>query len=189
MNWQDKEEVKLGNIGEKIINDYLEKQGLVIYRPVTDNAHGFDVLVSRGKLELTLCEVKTKPKRKYFPDTGINHSVFKDYESICKKHNLKMFLFFVDFDIGQIYGDFLHVLSEIKRHVHEDKEYSYPKIELDKHKNRDIIYFFQPSMRKIADIPVEMVEEMRGLSKRKYDYTKSIHSNKNALFPPTPLLH
>ena len=42
MSWQDKIQVKKGNIGEKIVRNYLEKKGFIVYEPKTNGSHPFD---------------------------------------------------------------------------------------------------------------------------------------------------
>lgn len=43
--WHDKPEVKKGDIGELIVQDFFERKGYVIYAPKTDKPHGFDFYV------------------------------------------------------------------------------------------------------------------------------------------------
>jgi hypothetical protein len=42
MKWEDKAQVKKGNIGEKIIQQYLEGKGWKVYKPFTKGAHWFE---------------------------------------------------------------------------------------------------------------------------------------------------
>ena len=44
MSWEDKIQVKKGNLGENIVKDTLEKKGYVVYKCVTERAHAFDFL-------------------------------------------------------------------------------------------------------------------------------------------------
>jgi len=70
--WQDKKEVKKGNIGELIIRNYLEDKGYVVYEPVTEKAHHFDKVISRNKKFLAVAEIKTYERLRYKTETGIN---------------------------------------------------------------------------------------------------------------------
>jgi len=53
MDWQSKTTVKKGNVGEKIVNDYLIKNGYIPYSPNAEGAHPFD----------RLCASKRQKKR------------------------------------------------------------------------------------------------------------------------------
>lgn len=167
MNWQDKIEVKKGNAGEKEVRKFLAEKGLIIYEPVTNIAHGFDKLISKGKQQFVIVEVKTKPKRIYYPDTGFNIKHYNEYKFISVKHNLPVFIFFVDEILKEIYGNYLHEL-EIKKQINwHGKIIEYPKEE------GGIIFFYQPAMRKISVLNDELADEINSMSTRKYIYPLS----------------
>lgn len=164
MNWQDKIQVKKGNAGELEVRKFLEKKGLIIYEPVTNIAHGFDKLISKGKQQFVIVEVKTKPKRKYYPDTGINIKHYMEYKFISNKHRLPVFIFFVDEISKEIYGNYLHELEIVKQIMWKDKVIEYPK------KEGELIYFYQPDMIKIDVLSNELADEINSMNTRKYTY-------------------
>ena len=167
-NWDEKQTVKKGNLGEEIINEFLIEKGLTIYKPVSNNAHGFDRLVSKGKEKFIIVEIKTKAKRNYFPDTGINYDNYLSYKSISEKHNLPVWILFVDEMLGKVYGGNLAVLEEPSTYKHGNKKISYPMI--ISHNGTKIIYFYQPSMDVIKELNTEQVESIKKLSNRSYKY-------------------
>ena len=50
LNWQDKTEVKKGNIGELLVKEFLEKNGFTLYSPVTEGSHKVDYFAHSEKL-------------------------------------------------------------------------------------------------------------------------------------------
>jgi len=55
--------LKKGEIGEMIIQDFLEKRGWIVYRPFTkDKAHYFDALATKNKEKVIAIDVKTKAR-------------------------------------------------------------------------------------------------------------------------------
>ena len=134
MNWNDKPQVKKGNRGEDAVDKFLEEQGFVIYKPVTDAAHPFDRLCVKDKSTMFVAEIKTKPKRTYYPDTGFNLTHHKDYLRMQEK-GFNIYIFFVDEREGIIYGNPLSKISEKCIVEHNGKMIEYPK------KENGIIYF------------------------------------------------
>lgn len=139
-NRQELKTVKKGNLGEKIIKKYLERKGCIVYKPITDKPHYFDYLATKDNKKLYIVEVKTKPRRKYYEDTGINIEHYDIYKNVAKKYNLKLFIFFVDEIEGAIYGNELNALCKEV----EDKRYPM--------KQKGIIYFHLDNMIELAKI-------------------------------------
>jgi hypothetical protein len=158
-NWEFLSSVKKGNIGEKIVKEYLEKLGYIIYQPVTSGAHSFDNLAIKNKNTLVVVEVKTKPRRKYYNDTGIELRHYNGYLEISKKHNLKVFIFFVDEYLKIIYGN---DLSNLTKPVKDKKQY--PLIE------KGIIYFHLSNVYKISELTNSQVEDIKKHTKSNYKY-------------------
>lgn len=166
-NWQSLTSVKKGNIGERLVNEFLIKKGYIPYSPDADGAHPFDRLVaSRDKKTIFIADSKTKPARTYYPDTGINIRHYNEYKFIQDKYNIDVFIFFVDEDSKTIYGNFLKRLDEPRKIVHNGKIIEYPM------EQKGIRYFPLSVMMPVAEIPAVDVLELFGLSQRKKDYRK-----------------
>lgn len=159
-NWEDRKTVKKGNIGEEITRQYLESKGYIIYKPLTEGAHSFDNLAIKGKTNIFIVEVKTKPRRKYYNDTGIDIRHYKTYREVSKKHNLKVFIFFIDEIQGLVYGN---DLNNLIKPVDDKKKY--PLVD------KGIVYFHLSNMIEIAKLTQEQVEDIKAYSTSNYTYS------------------
>lgn len=165
--WHEKIEVKKGDLGEKIVDAYLNSKNMVVYSTNYNGAHPFDRLLSLpDKSQLFIADIKTKPGRLYYPDTGINIKHFKEYIHIQNLHNIKVFLFFVDQVKEKIYGNFLHELVKPYEIEHNDKIIKYPL------ESSGIIYFPLFNMRNICDLTQDYVNDLKRLSSGRYSYDK-----------------
>lgn len=155
--WQNKITVKKGDFAEEIIRGFLEEKGFVIYEPITNGAHCFDKLAVKNKEQFIIAECKAKSKRKYYDDTGINIKHYSEYKKVTEKHQIPVFIFFIDEHLAEIYGNFISVL---------EKEYkNYPL------RQNGIIYFPMCKMRRnIAKLTDEQVLFLKNHSTRNYDY-------------------
>lgn len=168
MDWQELVTVKKGNIGEAIVNSYLERMGFIPYSPDSEGAHPFDRLcASRDKKTIFIADSKAKPARTYYPDTGIDTRHYRDYMAIQRRHNLHVFIFFVDEDAGKVYGNFLHELDKHREIVHNGRTLNYPLV------SKGIRYFPLVAMREIGEIPQKEVVKLRQLSTRNGAYKRS----------------
>lgn len=158
-NWEQKQTVKKGNLGELIVRRFLESKGLVVYKPVTDKAHSFDMLAILNKKTVMIAEVKSKALMKFCKCTGFNYSTYEDYKYIAKKHNLRVFIFFVDEELAKIYGNWLDVLDN----PIEYEGYSFPLNKRMKNGNLLRLYHYN-SMVQIADIAWEEAELLKHYS-------------------------
>ncbi|HZD63207.1 MAG TPA: hypothetical protein VE200_10485 [Xanthobacteraceae bacterium] len=103
--------LKVGSIGERLVDAFIRQQGYVPYYPDTGMRHPFDRLIaSPDKRRLCVVEVKTKPRREAYDDTGIDECHFNDYEHITTTYAIPLFLAFVDAKVGAIYGNRWHEL-------------------------------------------------------------------------------
>lgn len=164
MNWENKKTVMKGNMGEEIINRYLESENFVIYKPITDGPHAFDRLAIRDKEQVIIAEIKTKAHRNYYPDTGIDIRHYQEYNNISNKHNLPVFLFFVDEMEKEIYGNWLSELEKPRIIEHKGKIINYPL------QYNGIIYFPLECMRAVGILTEEESQILKQYSERNYDY-------------------
>jgi len=172
MSWEDKPQVKMGNIGERLIRDYLEKKGLIPYFPDLSAPHPFDLLCATAdKKRFCIVEIKTKPRRIYYADTGINVSVYNDYLNAQNKLNIKVYLYFVDTKMGQIYGNTLDELS---------KTLSLSSKKYPSHEN-GVVYFPLCHCLIIRDLSDEEISEIEQYTTRKYQYPSNLTPAKSAV--------
>jgi hypothetical protein len=158
---------KTGAIGEHILDEYIRQRGYVPYRPDADHAHPFDRLIaSLDKQRICIVEVKTKPKRKAYDDTGINQSHFQDYQRITLTYNVPLFLAFVDCEEGAMYGNWWHELLKTRVStrpvlMHHGRPFgggeSYPWTQ------RGIVYFQRAAMRLLYVLTEDERAELRAL--------------------------
>lgn len=153
MSWDDR--LAKGRIGERIIDEWLIRKGFVPYRPVDGVPHPFDRLVaSQDKRKILIVEVKSKPRREKYPDTGIPARHYRDYQHIALTYGIRIFIAFVDEIEQKIYGNFFEELDR--------RDGRYPWI------FPDIVYFPLTHMRPVADLTTEQCAELKALRKTKY---------------------
>lgn len=163
--WHERIQVKKGDLGEKIVDAYLEEKKIVVYKTAFDGAHPFDrLLATPDKKQLIVADVKTKPQRKYYPDTGIDLRHFNEYQHISHKHNVKVMLFFVDQVAAKVYGNYLHELIKPLEIQHNNKTLQYPITE------KNIIYFPLCKMIFIENLDNYQIDELKTLSSGRYSY-------------------
>jgi hypothetical protein len=163
--WQNLSTVKKGNIGERLVNEFLIKKDFIPYSPDATGAHPFDRLVaSRDKRTIFIADSKTKAARKYYPDTGIDIRHYNEYKFIQDKYNIEVFLFFVDEEKLEIYGNILSRLDEVRTVLHNGKFLSYPW------EHQGIRYFPLEKMQHIANIPTSEAMAMKTLTSKKIEY-------------------
>lgn len=164
-NWNNKLSVLKGNFGECIVTDYLISKGYIPYRPDAPGAHPFDRLcASKDKKHIFIAEIKTKPARTYYPDTGINVGHYKDYLNIQNKYGIDVFLFFVDQDKKRIYGNKLAELVKRIEVFHNNKKLIYPLEQCG------IIYFPLKLMIDIWQLDSDECLKLNELSERNIKY-------------------
>jgi hypothetical protein len=184
MNFNDKISTKKGTLGEQIADRYLCEAGYHVYHPADlDNAHPIDrIAVCKRTLSVLLCDVKSKPKRLMYPDTGIDMSHWLTYWTLAKAHNMRVYLVFVDEDSAEVYGQFLHVLEKPIEVRHNGKIIWYPLTE-----NKgvcEIRYFPIRSMHKFGNLTADEQFQLQELSTRhqKYEAMKNKDAEQGTLF-------
>lgn len=154
-----------GNIGEEIIDKKLFIKGYQLYKPSFDGSHSFDRLIySKKNKKFYLCDIKTKPSRFAYPDTGIDFRLYREYLNKSREINLDFLLIFVDENSKTIYGN---LLSELEKEIeinYKNKIIKYPLIQ------KEIIYFPLQKMIKIDIISEEESENIWKQSSMKEKY-------------------
>lgn len=170
-DWNSKVTVQKGNVGESVVDNYLISQGFIPYRPGSGGAHPFDRLVaSRDKKTIYIADTKSKPARKYYPDTGIDVRHYQEYKYVQDKYSIDVFLFFVDEDRGTIYGNTLSELDKPRHEYNWNKGciINYPLVQ------GGIRYFPLSAMNQIGKIPDNEINALRNLSTRNQSYKDAI---------------
>lgn len=126
--WHEQQKTKIGDYGEELVMTYLESRGHVCYKALTDKAHLLDYFIYQKDREVIAAEVKTKPSRKKYPDTGFDYRHYEGYKKFTTEHNMRMFIFFVDDEKGEIYGNFLHELDKPRKQYPLDEMTRYGQI-------------------------------------------------------------
>lgn len=134
--FKNKIESLKGDIGERLIRDYLEKEEqVVLYKAITEKAHCFDYLAYKYNKFQYAVEIKTKPARTYYPDTGFDYKYYTKYKSASEELKLRVLVLFVDEIKGTVYGEYLDELDKPRTLKIDDKFTKYPQI------HNGIIYF------------------------------------------------
>lgn len=143
--FRDLQTTNKGDFGENLVLDWFEGKNIVPYGPINQESHPIDfIFYSKEKNEFFLADVKTKPKRIYYPDQGIDLKDYEKYKELSKKHNMPVVLFFVDETTGTCYGGKLDILE---KHFGD-----YPII--DDAKREKVIYFPVSKMKKFFDLEI-----------------------------------
>lgn len=164
MDWQARKEVKKGNFGEKIVKEFLEKSGYVVYGCITERAHAFDFLAIKDKKVFVIAEVKSKARLNKYLATGIDIRHYNDYSNIYATQNIDIILFFVDEHPKEerIYCQKLSILSVKK--VVDGIEYPNTRIA------KGIVLFSISDMLNVCTLNDLQLLELRKYSTRSYDY-------------------
>lgn len=162
--WAEKTTTKKGYFGEDIVTEYLKSKRYVVYQPEDPEiAHVVDLLAySFSKNELIAVEVKAKPEREFFPDTGFDIAVYHQYKKIQEKMDVAVF--FVDENSATVYGNFLQRLEIPTKLWLRGKNLSYPL------RQHGIIYFPTDNMKIIGQLTLKQVVELKKLSTRDPQY-------------------
>jgi hypothetical protein len=106
-----------GDYGELLFRDILEKKDYTVYTPKTKGAHPFDIIAvhkchkTGEKKPVFAADVKTKPMRVFYSDTGISLNHYYTYLKFSKTHLMEFWLIFVDQNLGKIYGNTISKLD------------------------------------------------------------------------------
>ena len=96
--------LKKGDLGEQIVQYFLEGRGWIVYRPFTkDKAHYFDMMATKNKEKAVAIDVKTKARLNNWPAQGIDIKHYKQYMNFISKVNIPFYLIFVDDKNGDVH--------------------------------------------------------------------------------------
>jgi len=120
VSWQDKPQVKKGDYGELLVRKYLEKKGWIVYQPITDGAHYFDILATLNKNQVVAIDVKTKGKMNLGAQ-GLDIKHYNQYLKFSKDTNIDFYLIFVDDKCGDVHACKISKLANTKPKFQDKK--------------------------------------------------------------------
>ena len=166
MEWNRRREVKKGNYGEDLVCAYLKRDGWVIYKPENNGPHPFDRLCVKNKREIMIAECKTKSRMSKYNGTGVNTKNYEEYCAIVDHHKLELFLFFVDENAQEIYGNYLSILQ---KPYTDTSGVEFPKRLLCRNGD-DVTIFSCEKMEHIAYISNKAVDVLKTHTSRNWEY-------------------
>jgi len=160
MSWNELREVKIGNWGESIVKNIIEKKGWIVYTPITSGPHAFDFITTKDKKKVVICEVKTKPRMLKYKATGIDVRHLNEYRNIRNEINVEFYLFFVDAhpDQKNVYYKELKTLLK-KREV---DGVTYPNYDICK----GIVLFSLDDMHEVGKLTIDQLKEYKELTRQ-----------------------
>jgi hypothetical protein len=145
-----------GDVGERIVIEFLEKNGYQIYKSIReDQPHSLDFLaIKNGKI--TALDVKTKARFNFAPETGIDVRHYRIYENISEKNKIPFAIFFVDECLGEVYGNFISKFKEFRI--------------INTKYGEKIVAWPLSSMEKVKKLTEEEIEEIKSFQQRNYEF-------------------
>jgi Holliday junction resolvase-like predicted endonuclease len=145
--------LKKGAIGEKIIMQYLEERGWIVYAPFTKNkAHYFDILATKNKENVIAIDVKTKARLNKWAAQGIDIKHYNEYKKFMQMAKVPFYIIFIDDKIGDVH------LADIS------------KLGEGFNPNKKIIAWYLKDMKYMFRISSEMINKLSELDQRKYEF-------------------
>lgn len=140
MEWEEKDEVKLGDYGEQLVVNTLNEKGICY--AATKGPHLIDLMYITNKGKTFAIDVKTKQRLIKYKWTGYDLKDHKKYLKLSEK--IATLVIFVDRKSGKIYGQDVKVLDQhIQRMKGKESE--------------PVVYFPLDIMRPIRDLtPIEI---------------------------------
>lgn len=157
--------LRKGAVGEQIVREWLEVKGFVVYQPLTDGAHAFDMMAIQNKKLVIALDVKAKAAMNKWPATGVDVNALRVYKEFMNRHNMPFFIAFVDERKREVYGNWISVLEKL-RIVGGIK---YPRVIENKY-GKQIRLWPLEAMKLIAKLDEAKAQELRQLSQRNYQY-------------------
>lgn len=152
-----------GAEGEAIVRQILEERGWVVYQPLTEGAHAFDMMCIKDKKSAIALDIKAKARMNKWPATGVNQNHFEEYQRFSIKHKMPFYLIFVDEGIKKIYGNSIKELERPRSFngcqypmlVSQDKIRIWPLI----------------AMKTISELSENHVHKLTQFNQRNYQYS------------------
>ena len=137
---------KLGKVGETYIAEFAKSKKSKAYIPAKDESYPVDSICISGNT-IWFLEVKTKPRRKWYEDTGCDLNDFKLYCTL----DGPVYILWADFITESLYGAWLDDLKPVLKE--EKGKYA---------------YFPLSSMTTYRTLTTPEVEELKKLNRSKY---------------------
>lgn len=160
-----------GDYGEHLVDIYLYNKGYQVFCPVLNKSHHVDriCLDSHGKV-VCYTEIKTKSKRKYYQDTGMDLADHYHYLQIQRDTGIPIVIYFVDEENGIIRGNYFNKLIK----PYKDDRNTYPFIDPSHDGQKvDIIYYPLANMRVATGISDADCEILKKRTTKNKKYLKS----------------
>lgn len=169
MNFQER--LEKGYDGERIILNYLIDNGYTVYINSIEKKHPVDMVCIDKDNKVFYAEVKTKNKLRKYNGTGINVNHLETYLSLQRANGINVFIYFVDFSLRCIYGNYLDKLLNPVECIENGRKVTYP-FETGRGKNR-VIIFSLSNMKMVSAISEKFSGEVlkRNPSKLIFGYT------------------
>lgn len=149
--------LKKGELGENIIQEFLEGRGWIVYKPFTKNkAHYFDALATKNKEKAIAIDVKTKARLNNWKAQGINIKSYNEYKKFIDKVNIPFYLIFIDDKCGDVYS------AELSKLKNSFNPTSY------------IIAWYLKDMFYLFNIGEDNIKKLSELDQRSYNYNPSL---------------
>ena len=158
-----------GAMGERIVRAVLEGAGWVVYQPMTEGAHAFDMLSIKDKDRAIAIDVKAKARMTYYHATGVNLKHFEQYKAFSERHNMPFWIIFVDEGMGAIYGN---EIAELEQERRSEDGRVYPITKTDKYGKQQRLWALE-GMRTIRTLSEEEINYLKHVSQRNYEYEQA----------------
>lgn len=177
MSFAEQVQMVKGDYGELLVDLHYTAKGITIYKPIMSASHVIDRFYIDKNNQVVPVDVKTKPKRNLYPDTGFDFEDYDKYKKIRKDYQMDPFIIFVDENLGKVYGNKLSLLEKeivVKAQLSSGESYmlKYPKGATCKHDKLQI-YFPLKNMRLLFYLSKWQIETLKSL-KDNYDTTNEM---------------
>ncbi len=163
MSWYNKESVRKGQVGERIVKDILIKEFQMIYEPAKPGPHDFDFYVSKNGT-MHVVEAKTKEKMVHYDCVGFDQRHLERYRAHESRYNMPVFIYFVDASLREVYGNWLDALE---RPFH-DKNKQFPWVL--NNRGGPIINFHMNNMRRnlgvVSEEDAKLIKSLTNIHKK-----------------------